>query len=252
MILHANTSGSGPDVMLLHGLFGTGRNLGVIARGLAARFRVTTLDARNHGASPHAPDMRYPSMAADVAETMAALGIAQAAVVGHSMGGKIAMTLALSRPELVSRLVVLDIAPVAYGHEHLGYIEAMRNVALHPGLTRQAADAALAGAVTQPELRGFLLHNLVLGETPHWRLGLEEIAGAMDDLVGWSDPAPGVTYDGAVLFVTGAKSSYVPDAAHTAIHARFPRAEIATIAGAGHWLHAEKPEAVLAALAAFL
>jgi esterase len=252
MILHAHTAGNGPDLVLLHGLFGAGRNLGVIARGLAARFRVTTLDARNHGASPHAADMRYESMAVDVAETMAARGIARSAVCGHSMGGKIAMTLALSRPELVGRLAVLDIAPVAYGHEHLGYIEAMRSVDLHPGLTRQAADAALAAAVKEPALRGFLLHNLVLGETPHWRLGLEEIAGAMNDLVGWSDPVPGASYDGPALFVTGANSSYVPASAHGAIRARFPRAEIATIADAGHWLHAEKPQAVITVLEAFL
>ncbi len=252
MILHASTTGTGPDVILLHGLFGAGRNLGVIARGLAAQFRVTTLDARNHGDSPHDADMRYRAMAEDVAETMESLGIASAGVVGHSMGGKTAMTLALTHPGRVTRLAVLDIAPIAYGHEHLGYVRAMRGLALHPGLTRQEADAALAASVPEPALRGFLLHNLVLGAAPRWRLGLEEIAGAMTDLVGWADPAPGARYDGPALFVAGATSSYVPLEAHRAIRARFPQARIETIADAGHWLHAEKPREVLAAIEPFL
>lgn len=252
MILHSSITGSGPDIVLLHGLFGAGRNLGVIARGLAARYRVTSLDARNHGASPHASDMSYESMAADVAETMDALGIREAIMVGHSMGGKTAMTLALTHPSLIGQLAVLDIAPIAYDHEHLGYIRSMCSISLHPGLTRQAADEELAGTIAEPALRGFLLHNLVLGDNPHWRLGLAEIAAAMDDLVSWHDPLPGTQWPGPALFVVGENSTYVPKSSHQAIDTRFPAARIVTIAGAGHWLHAEKPQAVLAALWDFL
>lgn len=224
----------------------------MISRGLAPRFRVTSLDARNHGASPHATDMRYETMAADVAETMAALGIDRAVVIGHSMGGKTAMMLALTQPSLVERLAVLDISPLTYGHEHLAYIRAMQAVSLLPGLTRQSADAALAAAVPDPALRGFLLHNLILGDHPHWRLGLGEIAGAMNDLVAWVDPTPGAVWDGPALFVAGGNSAYVPASASDAIMQRFSAARIETIAGAGHWLHAEKPREVLAVLSTFL
>lgn len=252
MILSSTTAGSGPDVVLLHGLFGAGRNLGVIARGLAASFRVISLDLRNHGASGRAPDMRYAAMADDLAETMDSLGIGRARLVGHSMGGKVAMMLALRDAGRVERLAVLDIAPIGYGHEYDGYIAAMRAMTLDVGLNRHAADAALAEAVPDAALRGFLLNNLVLGEAPHWRIGLEEIAGAMDDLVGWRDPKSGAPYPGPALFLRGALSSYVPDSARSAIRERFPDATDETIAGTGHWLHAEKPQAVVAALLAFL
>lgn len=251
MILHATITGDGPDVVLLHGLFGAGRNLGVIARGLAARFRVTALDQRNHGASGHAPDMRYPTMAADVAETMAALGVTRAAMIGHSMGGKTAMTLALHYPSLVERLAVLDIAPIAYHHEHDTFIAAMRGLPLAPDLTRHQADAGLATSVPDPALRGFLLHNLVLGHAPHWRLGLDEIAGAMDDLVDFPDPAV-PPYGGKALFLRGETSRYVPASGQQAILQWFPHATIETVAGTGHWLHAERPAAVVSALDGFL
>ncbi|MDD2861641.1 MAG: alpha/beta fold hydrolase [Acidiphilium sp.] len=260
MRLHATLTGTAthtsdgerPDIVLLHGLFGAGRNLGVIARGLGATHRVLALDARNHGDSPHAPDMRYTTMAADVAETMTAHGIRRAAVIGHSMGGKTAMTLALTAPDRVARLAVLDIAPVAYPEHYLDHIDAMRRLKLTPDLTRAAADAALAVAVPDAALRGFFLHNLVLGATPHWRLDLDAIASALPDLVGWTDPAPAVTYRGPTLFIGGATSSYLPAAYHEAVRARFPQAAIDTIAGTGHWLHAEKPGEVIAHLVKFL
>lgn len=252
MRLHATITGEDPDVVLLHGLFGAGRNLGVIARGLGATHRVLALDARNHGESPHAPDMRYTTMAADVAETLAAHGIERAAVIGHSMGGKTAMMLALTRPDLVGRLAVLDIAPVAYGHPYLDHIDAMRRLNLTPDLTRTAADAALAAAVPDPALRGFFLHNLVLGPTPHWRLDLDAIAAGLPDLMSWTDPSPNARYQGPALFIGGANSAYMPPAQYGAILARFPTATITTIADTGHWLHAEKPAAVIARLAEFL
>lgn len=252
MILASTTTGSGSDVLLLHGLFGAGRNLGVVARGLAADFRVTALDLRNHGASDRAPDMRYRTMAADIAETMEALAIARAAVAGHSMGGKAAMMLALTRPALVERLAVLDIAPIPYGHEYDDYLAAMRGLKLSPDLSRQAADAALSGAVPDPALRGFLLNNLVLGQAPRWRLGLDEIAGAMEQLLGWPAIHPKRSYAGPSLFLRGGKSNYVPDAAKATILDLFPQAAVETVDGVGHWLHAEKPQAVVEALARFL
>jgi len=252
MILNSIETGAGAPVVLLHGLFGAAKNLGVIARGLSGRARVISLDMRNHGESAHADGMGYADMAGDVAETMAALGLPGAMVVGHSMGGKTAMSLALSRPEMVEKLVVMDIAPVAYRHGHDSYVAAMRALPLTPSLTRHEADAALAEAVPEPAMRSFLLNNLILGAAPRWRLGLAEIAGAMPRLMGWQDPAGGEPYTGPTLFVRGATSDYVPDSAWGAIVERFPGAVEKTIAEAGHWLHAEQPAAVIAALKEFL
>jgi pimeloyl-ACP methyl ester carboxylesterase len=252
MILNSIETGAGPPVVLLHGLFGAAKNLGVIARGLSGQARVISLDLRNHGESPHAAGMDYAAMAADVAETMGALGLPAALVVGHSMGGKTAMSLALSRPAMVEKLVVMDIAPVAYRHGYDGYMAAMRAMKLTPALTRHEADAALAAAVPEAPMRSFLLNNLILGAAPRWRLGLAEIADAMPGLVGWEDPEGAAPYDGPALFLRGATSDYVRDSYWGAIVERFPEAAEKKIAAAGHWLHAEQPAAVIAALKEFL
>jgi pimeloyl-ACP methyl ester carboxylesterase len=197
--------------------------------------------------------MDYAVMAADVAESLAGLGVERAAVVGHSMGGKTAMMLALTRPGLVERLAVLDIAPVTYreGHGHGGYVAAMRGLELLPGLSRAAADAALAVAVPEAPLRAFLLNNLVLGERPHWRLGLDEIAAALPALMAW--PAPeAAPYAGPALFLRGGASGYVTPRAEGDIVRLFPRAQVETVEGASHWLHADHPVEVLTALQGFL
>jgi esterase len=252
MILNSIVTGEGPDVVLLHGLFGAARNLGVIARGLSATARVISLDLRNHGDSPHGAAMDFSTMAADVAETMQSLGLARASVVGHSLGGKTAMALALTQPQLVERLVVMDIAPVSYNHDYADYVAAMRAIELHPGLARHEADAALAGVVEAPPMRAFLLNNLVLGDEPHWRIGLEEIAAAMPDLVRWDD-LPGMQpYPGPALFLRGGDSHYVQPEADAVIARLFPHAVRETVAGASHWLHADKPQQVIASLKGFL
>ncbi len=251
MRLNVLDQGAGKPVVLLHGLFGAAKNLGVLARGLAVGRRVISMDMRNHGDSPHEAAMDYGLMAADVAATMDALGVPVAAVVGHSMGGKAAMMLALSAPEMVSRLVVMDIAPVAYyDHKNADYAAAMQGIALAPGLTRGQADAALAGVVAEAPLRAFLLNNLMLGAAPRWRMGLEEIAGAMGNLLGW--PEVDGTYAGPALFLRGGASDYVTPAGEAEIKRLFPAAVVETVAGAGHWLHAEKPQEVVAALQGFV
>src|SRR3984957_16110232 len=179
MILNAIQAGEGPPVVLLHGLFGAARNFGAIQRAIAPRFRVIALDMRNHGDSPHAPDMRYPAQGADVHETLQSLRIGKAAVIGHSMGGKAAMAMALRWPEQVGRLLVADIAPVNYQHGNDSIALAMAAIHLTPSLTRQEADAALTGAVPRADIRAFLLQNLRFGASPHWRIGLTEIAAAI-------------------------------------------------------------------------
>ena len=251
MILAAREAGSGPSVCLLHGLFGAARNFGAVQRRLATRFRVIALDLRNHGASPHAPGMSYATMAEDVQETLAAMGALPAAILGHSMGGKVAMWLALVRAEVVRALVVADIAPVPYPPHHREMIAAMQGLTLAPGLTRQAADAALAEAVPQPEVRGFLLQNLVMGEKPLWRNGLVEIAAAMAEIEDFAAPA-GAGYGGPTLFVAGERSDYIRPEHEGVIQALFPAARFATVPGAGHWLHADNLEGLLAVVEPFL
>jgi pimeloyl-ACP methyl ester carboxylesterase len=227
MILNTHILGDGPPVILLHGLFGAAKNLGVISRALSARGRVIAMDLRNHGASPHDANMSYAAMAADVVETAAAHGVTSATVIGHSMGGKTAMFLALQNPDFVERLAVLDIAPVGYSHEYDDYVAAMQAIDLSQTLTRHAADAALQHAVPAAPMRAFLLNNLVLGDTPHWRVALAEIAAAMPNLVGWVDPPGWHPYPGKTLLLRGADSNYVQPDAYPAITARFPAAVIA-------------------------
>jgi len=250
VILHVNEAGAGLPVVFLHGLFGMARNFGSAQRTLATRFRILALDMRNHGASPHQAGMAYPDLAADVRETMLAHGIEHAAIVGHSMGGKTAMALALQWPEMVSRLLVSDIAPVVYTHGNDQIAAAMQAIPLRPDLTRQEADRLLQDAVPAPEVRAFLLQNLRFGAEPAWRIGLDEIAAAVPDLEGWVDlPGP---YPGPSLFVTGANSRYVRVEDRPAIKALFPTARFVAVKNAGHWVHADNPAGFQSVLEAFL
>ena len=208
------------------------------------------MDARNHGGSPHAPGMRYADLADDVLETLNAVGIERAAVIGHSMGGKTAMMLALTAQDRVGRLLVADIAPVGYRHENESVAQAMRAIPLRPGLTRAEAEAALEDAVPVPAVRAFLVQNLRFGPRPEWRVGLEEIAAAVADLEEWD--MPDGTYSGPTLFVSGAHSDYVQPRHRPIIRALFPTARFVTVKNAGHWLHADNPAGFLSVVDAFL
>ncbi|MGE0419955.1 MAG: alpha/beta fold hydrolase [Acetobacteraceae bacterium] len=251
MRLHVSQAGSGPTVVLLHGLFGMGRNLGFVQRALAQRFHVLALDLRNHGASPHGADMCYDTMAEDVVETLQERDVAPAAVIGHSMGGKTAMRLALRHPDAVGRLCVADIAPVGYPPRNGPVVAALRAVSLTPGLTRAQADAALAAGIEDASLRAFLLQNLTFGATPSWRIGLDEIAAALPDLEGWPDTS-GLAYDGPTLFVAGARSDFIRPDHRDPIRALFPHARFVTVKNAGHWLHVDNPSGFLGVVEAFL
>ena len=236
-----------PPVLIVHGLFGSGRNWRAIARRMARARRVATVDMRNHGQSPRADSQSYPEMAADLAEVIAALG-GRADVLGHSMGGKAAMVLALSRPEMARRLLVADIAPVAYEHSLRHLVEAMQGLDLARINTREEADAALAREVEAPELRAFLLQSLDL-KAKKWRLNLDVLGRDMELITGF--PEIGGRFDGPVLFLSGTESDYVRPEHRARIRALFPRARFARIPGTGHWLHAERPRAFLAAAEAF-
>ena len=250
MILHTVQAGDGPAVVLLHGLFGAARNWGAIQRAIAPQFRVVALDMRNHGESPHAADMRYATQAEDVRETLRSLGIETAAVVGHSMGGKAAMAMALRWPDQVGRLLVADIAPVDYQHGNDAIARAMAAIPLTASLTRQQADAMLALVAPRADIRAFLLQNLRFGAQPHWRIGLDEITAAIPDLEGWAD-VPG-RYPGPALFVTGGESDYVRAEHRPMIRDQFVAARFVAVKRAGHWVHADNPAGFLSVLQAFL
>ena len=245
--------GSGPPVAILHGLFGSGRNWRSVAQHLGARHRVLTFDLRNHGASPWADQMSYGEMVEDLRASLRARGIAHAALLGHSMGGKLAMLMALLHPGEVDRLVIVDIAPAANPPNLLAYIRALRSVDLR-GVTRRAeVDTRLVGAVPDPAERAFLLQNLVIDENAaHWRLNFEAIEHGFPQIVGFPDLPAGITYPGPALFVGGARSSYIDPEQEPGIRRLFRQARLIRIERAGHWVHAEQPQAFLQAVAPFL
>jgi esterase len=239
-----------PPLIIVHGLFGSGRNWGAIARRLADRRTVHTLDQRNHGTSPRAATQTYPDMAADLAEVIAAIG-APVDLLGHSMGGKAAMVLALTHPDLLRRLVIADIAPVPYDHDNTHHIAAMRALDLTGLTSRGEADRRLAASVGDPSLRAFFLQSLDLkSDPPHWRLNLDALEVSMPDIVGW--PGTKGHFDHPTLFLSGDQSSYVRPEHRPAILAQFPKARFARINGAGHWLHAEQPRAFEQTVRVFL
>lgn len=229
-----------PPLVIAHGLYGSARNWGVIARRLADRRDVIAVDMRNHGESPRFATQSYPEMAEDLAQLIGAIG-APVDLLGHSMGGKAAMQLALTRPELLRRLVVADIAPVAYAHDQSHHARAMMALDLAGVATRGEADARLAALIDDPGLRAFFLQSLDLKAPggPRWRLNLPVLEAEMPKIVGW----PGTTgsFDQPTLFLTGADSSYVRPEHRETIRALFPKARFAKLPDTGHWLHAEKP-----------
>lgn len=244
--------GDGPPLIVLHGLFGSGTNWRGVARALADCRTVHLLDARNHGASPHVAQMDYAALAGDVAAYLDDAGIASADVLGHSMGGKTAMRLALDAPARVSRLIVVDIAPASSGSDHLPLIDAMLAMPVQRYTRRAEADAALAATVAEPTLRAFLLQNLAAHDGGmRWRINLSAIRDAMPALLGF-EPPPQRHYPGPALFVRGALSDYVRDEHLAAIRALFPAARLESIAGAGHWVHAEQPQRFVALVRHFL
>lgn len=238
----------GTPLLIAHGLYGSGRNWGVIAKRLSDARRVITVDMRNHGDSFWDDDNSYPALARDLADVIDHIG-APLDVVGHSMGGKAAMTLALTRPDAVHRLVVGDIAPVRYGHSQMQYITAMRGVDLQNVSRRSEANDQLAALGVDAALTSFLTQSLDIKEK-RWRLNLDALAANMASILDFPDL--GATYDGPTLFLSGASSDYVARTYRPTIQALFPRARFARITGAGHWLHADNPRAFEATVRAYL
>lgn len=241
MIHHPAANGpQHPALVIAHGLFGSGRNWGVIARRLADTRDVIVVDMRNHGDSPWQDLHDYPSLAADLAEVIGQIG-PPVDLLGHSMGGKAAMHLALTQGDRIRRLVVADIAPVAYTHDQTRHIDAMRALDLTNLATRAEADRRLSALIDDPSLRAFFLQSLDLKSErgPRWRLNLDVLEAEMPKIVGW--PGTEGHFPRPALFLTGADSHYVRPEHRDTIRALFPMARFARIPDAGHWLHAEKP-----------
>ena len=239
-----------PAIVLLHGLFGRARNLGYFQRRLSAGRRVLAVDLRNHGDSPHG-QMDYTSMAFDLMETLAAHDALPATLVGHSMGGKAAMTLALTKPDAVVSLLIADIPPAATGHGSFTLGEQMLRIEFPGYLNRAGADALLRDAIPDADVRNLMLQNLKLGENPGWVIGLAEIVASMSNIEGWPYIPEGHAYDGPTLFLAGETSPYIRPEDHAVMRRLFPRHEFEVIQKAGHWLHVENPARFLELLQRF-
>jgi pimeloyl-ACP methyl ester carboxylesterase len=240
--LHFKQLGQGEPLVLLHGLFGSGDNWFGVAPKLAEKFHVFAPDLRNHGHSPHRAEMDYPLMAADVDKFFAAQKIASAHVIGHSMGGKVAMQFALDFPARVKKLVVVDMAPRAYERTHDKIFAALLALDLASFQTRQQIEDALAPEIPSLNLRRFLLKNL--GRDDHgkfvWKMNLRGVAenySRLGEVLSAQNH-----FDKQALFIRGGKSDYISAADESEIRRRFPAARIQTIAAANHWVHADAPE----------
>jgi esterase len=244
---------AGSPVVILHGLLGSARNWTGIAKELARTHRVFALDLRNHGRSPWAETMSFDEMAGDVAAFIDAHGLSPARLIGHSLGGKVAMRLALTRPDPIERLVVVDVAPVAYRHSFAPFVEAMREVDLAAVQRRADADLQLEGAIGDPTIRSFLLQNLIKTDAGFaWRVNLDALAANMPELFGFPTPTQDAAYLGPTLFISGGRSPYIQAGYRPLIARLFPAAEHAVIEGAGHWMHAERPAEFLDHVRRFL
>jgi len=249
MDLAVTELGGGPPLLFLHGLLGRARNWLTVGRALADRHSVHLVDLRNHGASPWSAEAGYAAMAADVAGLIEAAAAGPVTLVGHSMGGKVAMTLALTRPELLQRLIVVDIAPIRYASGYDGFIRAMLAANLSPGRRRADVDAELAAAVPDKAMRAFLIQNLdTSGGRLAWQPNLPALLAAMSELMDFPPDLQAGHYRGPVRCLRGERSDYVGPEGEVALRELFPGAEVTTVPGAGHWPHAERPADFLALL----
>ena len=242
-LLHYSEAGNGQPLIILHGLFGSSKNWQSLARVLSRHFRVLALDLRNHGSSFHHDEMNYPVMAEDVYRLMAHLQIDSCSVIGHSMGGKTAMLLALENPELVSRLIVADIAPVAYSHAFHHLIEPILALQLDQIERRSDADTILQRDIPDDGLRNFLLQNLErkAGQW-QWKINWLAIERHLSQLTKYIELPADWKIGTPTQFMRGEHSDYIGIAEEREIADHFDNATIATIKDAGHWLHAEQPE----------
>lgn len=240
MKLNYQIHGEGKPLIILHGLFGTLENWGAQIKVLSEHYQVIAADMRNHGRSPHSDQMSYDLMAADIAELMASLNLDKAQIIGHSMGGKAAMQFALTHPEKIEKLIIVDIAPVKYTPHHDDVFKGLFAVELRQLKSRSEADKQLSAYVDELGVRAFLLKNLYRNEDKQfaWRMNLDTLHSQYTNI---SAAPKGAPYPQAVLFIKGANSHYLLPKYRDAVLSLFPQADYKIIQNAGHWPHAEKP-----------
>lgn len=244
--------GDGAPLLILHGVFGSSANWVSLAKEFSKRFHVYAIDLRNHGKSPHFPSMSYDEMTMDLLELIERLQLSSVTLLGHSMGGKVAMWLALHHPHLVQQLVVADIAPLDY--PKLGWFQtilsALQKVDLQV-MDRKSISQQLAPMIPDVSLRNFLMTNLVFEESVfRWRVNLPVIEAALEELMSFKGLLP--CYEGPTLFIHGDQSDYVQEKDHESILGKFPNAQFLSIPQAGHWLHAEQPTLFFEGVSHFL
>ena len=251
LTLHFREQGKGTPVIILHGLFGSATNWQTMARHLSGQYRVVTPDLRNHGKSGHADSMDYPEMAHDVLDLMDKLEFQSGVLIGHSMGGKVAMQFALEQPERVDKLVILDISPVHYTHRYGKIFDAMKNLPLENVKNRSDIEARFCPLIGNRMLCQFLLQNLVRGDNGYyWRIHLEALENNMESIADF--PGTNAVYTGPGLFLGGKLSEFIRTEHLPVIRKWFPAADVQWIENAGHMLHVEQPQALLDEILKFL
>lgn len=250
--LNFQIDGDGPPLLVVHGLFGSGRNWHSLARRWAQQFCVIRVDLRNHGESFHSEDMSYPAMAMDLHRLVQSLGLDSVSLLGHSMGGKAAMMFSHMFPDSIDKLIVADIAPVAYAHDHDNLVQPLIDLDLGAIHKRGEADKALNAAIPNSQIRQFLLQNLEnTGGRFRWKLNLKALQRQMPEITGfasiddWMIKRP-------TLFIRGENSDYLLDEHWQTIRQHFPNATRVTLKNAGHWLHFEQADAFYSTVVSFL
>jgi esterase len=252
MILAHSVAGAGPAVVFLHGLFGSGDNLRGVSRRLEDEFLTIRLDLTHHGDSPHAGHFSYHDIARDVRDTLDAIGVDTFSVLGHSLGGKTGMTLALQSPDRVERLIVADIAPRVYASSHSDIFEGMELLESAQVRSRSEADSVLSEKIPWPYVRAFLLKSTApdADGVYHWKLNLPVLKREYPVILGW--PETDRRYKAPVLVIRGGQSQYIPENGQDLFYTNFPLARLVTLENAGHWVHAEDPEGFMAHIRPFL
>ncbi|QCE33114.1 alpha/beta fold hydrolase [Acetobacteraceae bacterium] len=248
-------------LILLHGVFGRGKNFGQIARVLSKDVQCMTLDLRNHGTAPPGP-LEISAMAKDVIDTCLSLKLEKVILLGHSMGGKVAMSAALETENhpaewhhILKALIIADIAPISFTSSHRNMASDLARLEFPALKTRRmAADFLLENVpeVTDPAIAAWLTQNLAPGEYPYWETNIAQIALDFDNVANWPKEKNLSPYTKSSLFLRGEKSDYIPTKSEAEIFRLFPKSEIKTIENAGHWLHAEQPQAFLHLVKNFL
>jgi len=242
MRLHYEVQGDGRPLVILHGFLGSSENWRAMRKLFATTYKVFSVDQRNHGSSPHSSTMNYSVMTEDLREFLAEQGLSEVFLLGHSMGGKVAMQFASASPAAIEKLVIVDIAPKAYPPAQRLLLQAMQNLELRGLKTYGEAEAALGATISDAALRKFVVKNLTRDRNGefHWRIGLDSLAANYDQLI--QAPAMSNSFDKPTCFIRGGLSRFIDNEDFAAIRKYFPRAELHTVPNAGHWVHIDAPE----------